>query len=543
MTEPTYQKVPEPQFDEVQKPVAFEYASVDKQAETATAVPLEATVVTRDTTGHFLPACIGTYCCGVFGVLGTLMCCPSNHGKGGAATGCAVFFFKLMVVSVVALVVVNHQHGPSSFEASGVDGPTCERSGGKWVHNDERTYFHFSSREGNALSDGHHGEHRGGGRHHRGAWGGHRGEEGEHREHHERHSRRHLPGGVRRHMNFSDPEVIAYVNQKLTSYVLTHPEDLAVVEMLGLPVESRRAFMKSQGRSFRRHVREIVDFAAFRQQRHAEQGTAVPANETGGMHHRTHFSDPEVITYINQKLTSYVSTHPEDLAVVEMLGLPVESRRAFMKSQGRSFRRHIREIVDIDGFQKIKRQAEQGTAVPANETGGMRPRTHFSDPEVVAYVNQKLTSYVSTHPEDLAVVEMLRLPVESRRAFMKSRGRSFRRHVHKIVDFAAFRQQRHAEQGTAVPAIEPHMFTDENMPRPDDDMHCRCPAYYITVFHESGNVYCRRSVAYWWGSLISTTLLMTSFLLLRAYYLKRATSPVTVTVQPAYAAEGIVVQA
>ncbi|KAJ9471418.1 hypothetical protein DIPPA_05199 [Diplonema papillatum] len=360
MTEPTYQKVPEPQFDEAQKPVAFEYVSVDKQAETATAVPLEATVVTQDTTGHFILACIGTYCCGVFGVLGTLMCCPSNHGKGGAATGCAVLFFKLLIVSIVALAVVNNQHGPSSFVASGVDRTKCEQFGGKWVDDDEETYFHFNSREGDALSR-RQGKHREGGRRHRGGLRGHRGEE-----------------GVRRF-----------------------------------------------------------------------------GRRSGGMRHHTNFSDPEVVAYINQKLTSYVSTHPEDLAVVEMLGLPVESRRAFMKSQGRSFCRH----------------------------------------------------------------------------------------VHKIVDFAAFRQQRHAEQGTAVPAIEPHLFTDENMPRPDDDMHCRCPAYYITVFDESGNVNCRRSVAYWWGSLISTFLLCTSFLLLRAYYLHRAASSVTVTVQPVYAAEGIVVQA
>eukprot|EP00754_Rhynchopus_humris_P040940 Rhum_TRINITY_DN241_c1_g1::Rhum_TRINITY_DN241_c1_g1_i1::g.816::m.816 len=54
----------------------------------------------------YLPACLTSALCGIFGVCGTALCCPTNHGKLGAATGYAWFSLWNASALIASLILV-----------------------------------------------------------------------------------------------------------------------------------------------------------------------------------------------------------------------------------------------------------------------------------------------------------------------------------------------------------------------------------------------------------------------------------------------------
>eukprot|EP01061_Rhynchopus_euleeides_P007570 TRINITY_DN1661_c3_g1_i1.p1 TRINITY_DN1661_c3_g1~~TRINITY_DN1661_c3_g1_i1.p1 ORF type:complete len:209 (+),score=71.87 TRINITY_DN1661_c3_g1_i1:81-707(+) len=57
----------------------------------------------------YLPACLSTALCGPFGLCATWLCCPTQYGKLGAASGCAwnTLWRASLMIAALILVAVN----------------------------------------------------------------------------------------------------------------------------------------------------------------------------------------------------------------------------------------------------------------------------------------------------------------------------------------------------------------------------------------------------------------------------------------------------
>eukprot|EP01062_Namystynia_karyoxenos_P020272 TRINITY_DN1768_c0_g1_i1.p2 TRINITY_DN1768_c0_g1~~TRINITY_DN1768_c0_g1_i1.p2 ORF type:complete len:485 (+),score=139.50 TRINITY_DN1768_c0_g1_i1:106-1455(+) len=94
----------------------------------APVVPVVAVVaptgVQAGTTNDYRKGCLGTTCCGIYGLLGTLFCCNTLRGRAGAATGCASLAGIKLIIVVLTLVCIaagghhmwhhhdHHHHAP-----------------------------------------------------------------------------------------------------------------------------------------------------------------------------------------------------------------------------------------------------------------------------------------------------------------------------------------------------------------------------------------------------------------------------------------------
>ncbi|KAJ9473687.1 hypothetical protein DIPPA_17063 [Diplonema papillatum] len=102
------------------------------------AVPLATSsqVIVVEETGKedYFPACLGTAVFGVFGVIGTLLCCPSNHGKLGAASGCAWWqIWTLLVVFTFLILIGVHAIDCDKFiYPDEISQHKCSEIGGTW---------------------------------------------------------------------------------------------------------------------------------------------------------------------------------------------------------------------------------------------------------------------------------------------------------------------------------------------------------------------------------------------------------------------------
>ena len=83
----------------------------------------------------YLPACLGTALCGPFGLCATFLCCPTQHGKLGAASGCAwnTLWRVCLFTSALILVALSVISCDQSLAPTDISKSDCDSYGGNFT--------------------------------------------------------------------------------------------------------------------------------------------------------------------------------------------------------------------------------------------------------------------------------------------------------------------------------------------------------------------------------------------------------------------------
>ena len=99
------------------------------------AVQQESVSIVRDADEpHFWPSFVLTSIFGIFGMVGTMICCPTKHGFLGTATGCAVWNTARAILLVVALIIATYKSCDDSLFPNQISEYDCQKNGGNFTN-------------------------------------------------------------------------------------------------------------------------------------------------------------------------------------------------------------------------------------------------------------------------------------------------------------------------------------------------------------------------------------------------------------------------